>query len=419
MQVGDHCIYCYIFELIIRIISSLCFGSLSRTSWAASRLLLSLDPLRDPKAVLVILDKHALTASRSGSLTEEVKILHWLIRLVESDTVTLWHRDETDNQIYQCGLLDLPNWCYSYALAIFLLYQASELTNVETSSDSNAESTTVESLKQKADRALQSAMNRYPLVVDVLLRQMEADTTGRSFRRDWVTVLDFCRDRARQLTRHWHGQSSCNTVALSATMQACDLIIQIFVQQNAASLWGSDTVQQWMYDNLQQLQQQNQPQASQKPIIDGTASATTNDIVGNDPAQPWLVLPLPASPSPALMRYIGIDPTDYETKIQTLPPDAAPVDPGLVAHAMAMDPRRGRLVRNHRGAGGDQLGEHDFAAAGLMLDADGNPVPIVARRQPLLGPPTHHVDPDWPLLEVFWRSFLPWNHVDGVPPPRR
>ena len=119
------------------------------------------------------------------------------------------------------------------------------------------------------------------------------------------------------------------------------------------------------------------------------------------------------------MRYGGIDPADFDTKIQTLPADAAPVDPGLVAHALVMDPRRGRLVRNNQ-RGAARQGEHNNDGFGMrMLDADGNPVPAASRRQPLLGPPTHHVDPDWPLVEVFWRSFLPWNHVDGVPPPRR
>ena len=30
------------------------------------------------------------------------------------------------------------------------------------------------------------------------------------------------------------------------------------------------------------------------------------------------------------------------------------------------------------------------------------------------GPPTERIDPDWPLLEIFWRSALPWAYVDGV-----
>ena len=38
----------------------------------------------------------------------------------------------------------------------------------------------------------------------------------------------------------------------------------------------------------------------------------------------------------------------------------------------------------------------------------------------LAGPPTEIVDPDWPIMEVFWRSFMPWAHVEGVaPPPNR
>mmetsp|Transcript_20595 Transcript_20595/g.23879 ORF Transcript_20595/g.23879 Transcript_20595/m.23879 type:complete len:120 (-) Transcript_20595:88-447(-) len=28
------------------------------------------------------------------------------------------------------------------------------------------------------------------------------------------------------------------------------------------------------------------------------------------------------------------------------------------------------------------------------------------------------VDPDLPLVELFWRSLLPWARVDGVPPGR-
>jgi len=335
--------------------------------------LLSLDPLRDPKGILLILDKHALTVSRGGNVADEVKTLQWLIRLVESEAIALCYRDS--GQTYRCGLLELPNFSYSYSLALFLLHQASELTAVEVMEG--------EDIKQKADDALQTAISRYPLVVDLLLKQLETDTTGRSFRRDWVTVLDFAKDRGRQLAREWHSQSSNDTVALSATMQACDLVIQIFVQQNA-SLWGRDDVQQWLYENLK--------------VVQSKAAAGE--------------LPLPSTPNSAIMRYGDADPNDYDTKIQTLPPEAAPIDPGLVAHALQMDRNRRRLIRNNNGR---QAGEQQQDAF-EMLDANGI---RVQQRQHLLGPPTHHVDPDWPFLEVFWRSFLPWNHVDGVPPPRR
>ena len=41
------------------------------------------------------------------------------------------------------------------------------------------------------------------------------------------------------------------------------------------------------------------------------------------------------------------------------------------------------------------------------------------REQNFLGPPTTIIDPDLPLLEVFWRSVLPWARVEGVPPANR
>ena len=41
------------------------------------------------------------------------------------------------------------------------------------------------------------------------------------------------------------------------------------------------------------------------------------------------------------------------------------------------------------------------------------------RNQYFGGPPTVIIDPDLPLLEVFWRSALPWAHVEGVAAPNR
>ena len=55
-----------------------------------------------------------------------------------------------------------------------------------------------------------------------------------------------------------------------------------------------------------------------------------------------------------------------------------------------------------------------------LISPDGGAAGFGDRGQPILGgPPTGLVDPDLPLVEVFWRSFLPWNHVEGVPPPNR
>ena len=250
------------FDALVRLVQASHMAGLSRTSLATARLLLSLDPLRDPTNMLLILDKHALTVSRgsSKSVAEEVKLLQWLVDLVDgsegvaaaSSALAICYRDESSGQTYRCSLRELPNWSYSYALALFWLHQHLQQQEEESTDGSNG--TGADDIKGKADAAIQAAMSRYPLVVDLLLQHLEADTTGRSFRRDWVSVLDFARDRGRLLAREWHSQKKNDTVVLSATMQACDLVIQIFVQQNS-SLWGQDDVQQWMYDNLKDLSQ--------------------------------------------------------------------------------------------------------------------------------------------------------------------
>jgi hypothetical protein len=106
--------------------------------------------------------------------------------------------------------------------------------------------------------------------------------------------------------------------------------------------------------------------------------------------------------SPALMRYARCDPSDYNDKFQTMPADANPLDAGLVARALTVDPNRPRLMQRMPRGGADEL----ELAANRGAAA-------------LAGPPTQVIDPDWPLMEVFWRSALPWAHVEGVHPPRR
>lgn len=324
--------------------------------------------------VLLALDYHAIAMSRGGSFTDKKSILRWMISLVDSDLIQIWYRDTAT---YKCSLLDLPNWAYSYALALFQLHKSFEFALVDDDVDPA-------DIKRRANAAIQQAMSRFPSVVGHLLHGLEVDTTGRSFQRDWVTVLDVATARSRELVRDWHTASK-DTVVLSATLQTCDLVTKIFVQQNA-KLWGDDEVLQFMYENLKELQS-----------LDGA------DI------------PLP--PCPAIMRYAGADPADYDNKIQTLPPDANIINPGLVARAMIVNPNLPRLLRNQmqqqRGGGRGFDENHD--RGDVMVDANGNR--MIQRH--FFGPPTQIVDPDWPMVEVFWRSFLPWNHVEGIPPPRR
>jgi hypothetical protein len=341
------------FKALAKLVQVSNIAGVPRTALALSRFVLSLDPLRDPMGLLLAIDHYAL----AGNATV---LDQWIVDLVESDKIQIWYRDDETTETataYQCGLLEMPNWMYSYALALYRLY----------------EETQSEELKEKADNAIKKALSRFPGVVGKLLQENDVDTTGKSFRRDWLAVLDFATVKSASLQNKWAtSMSAVDTIVMAATLQSVDLIVKIFVMQNARQ-WAEDAVLQWVHDSLKDLMEA--PDES------------------------------PAPPSPALMRYLGSNPADYDRKIQQLPPDANIIDPNLMAQAMIVDPRRRRLLRREHRAGGEHAqDENPFF-----------PVP----QQAFGGPPTNNIDPDWPLLEVFWRSFFPWNRVVGVPPPRR
>jgi hypothetical protein len=257
---------------------------------------------------------------------------------------------------YSCELLDLPNWAFSYALA---LYRANLLTPSPQA-------------EQNAKTAMQAALSRFPSVLELILVENQVDIRGCSFQMDWPLVLEYTRTRSKALYTSWSQMGGIDTVVRSCTLQAYELILKIFVMQNA-KLWSRHDVLRWVYDCLLEL-------------------------TSKDPPDP--VLPL----SPAIVRYSSCKPSDYEDKIQTMPAEANPLDPGLVVRALNVDPNVPRFLQ---GMPREGMAHADHAFAALP-------------NQPgFAGPPTNIVDPDWPLLEVFWRSALPWNHVDGVPPPQR
>lgn len=309
--------------------------------------------------VLLVLDHFAL--STDSAMNDQ-----WLVHLVESDRIEIWYRDqETTAKTFHCSLIDLPNFSFSYALALFRL-----------STDSNEESFSRD-IRSKADNALKRAIIRFPSVIGLLLQKNDVDTSGRSFRRDWITLLDYAsREDARRQKSILHSES-IDPVDVVGTLQATQLIIDIFVKQNA-SLWSLEQVLNWVYDVMKDLQ-------------------ADEDSFTSEP------------PSPALMRYLAFHPSDYDPVVRQLPPEANIVDPNVIAHAMVVDPNRRRFLRrpqrDDRGVMGAEEGEDAWFPA----------IPA----QVIGGPPNQIIDPDWPLMEVFWRSFLPWNRVDGVPPPRR
>jgi len=349
------------FKALFNLVQVSNIAALPKTAFAVSRFILSLDPLRDPWGVLLCVDNFAL-ASNSTSADK------WIIKVVESGKINVCYRDEdSEKKVHTCGLLSLPNWAYSYALALF-----------RRSEDDDSEG----GAKSRADETLQNAISQFPSAVGLLLEENDVDTSGRSFRRDWMPVMDYISNRSRALQNAWLSAGSLDPVETSATIQATELIVRIFVLQNGRN-WAHDKTLQWLYDNLNEQRTRNPD--------------------------------LPGPPSPALMRYAGSNPADYDNKIQQLPPDMNVLDPNLLAYAMAIDPNRPRFLRGgHRAAFEDQLG------GGMRQDGgDGGGWTVPAPRGEIFGPPTNDVNPDWPLLEVFWRSFLPWNRVVGVPPPRR
>ncbi len=364
--------------------------SLNRTALATCRLLLSFDPLRDPMNVLLALDYHTIMVGRSYGYANQINLLNWLIRLVDDGSIPIWYKDNkiaSSPKTYCGSLLDLPNWSYSYALALYELQRA--LQCVE--DDNGSHAAQADAIKIAADSAIQNAMRRYPSIILYLLNNLEIDTTGRSFQRDWMTVLDHVTSHARELIRQWYSAVP-DTIILSATIKACDLISKIFVEQNA-KLYGDDDVLQWLYDNLAALKETN------------STTTTTTDV---------------PAPSPAILRYAHVDPSDYSTKVQTLPPDANIIDNGLLAHAMIVDPRRPRYLRGNQRRGDRGGGNDDME--NIQFDELGNP--FLPRQQQqraatYFGPPSEAIDPDWPMTEVFLRSILPWNYVEGLPAPRR
>jgi Transcriptional repressor TCF25 len=339
------------FVSLFRLLQVSSIAGCVRTSLAVSRYLLAMDPLRDPMGVLLIMDCFALQ-------TMNDEHCQFLVTLVESARIEIYYRNNSERKEHVGGLLDLPNWAYSYALALYRL----------------GTSRGDENMDQRAIEALMEAVRRFPAVVEQLLVKNELDMTGRSFRTDWPIVLSKLRSVA--LTPP---DKDYDPIMHHATTQAAHVIAKIFVERNC-KLWSSNSIVAWLYD----------------------ASARVTAEEKN--------LKCSLSLDPSILRYARSDPEDYEDRFRHLPQEANPLDPNLVAAALVVDPNRRRLFRGGGGvARGGEDEQFDPRNRGLL----------VGHELLIGGPPTHIVDPDDPLLEVFWRSLLPWNHVDGIPPPRR
>ena len=104
--------------------------------------LLSLDPQQDPMGVLLILDYYPLASRRrhrrpcmpplcndgrsvvTTATTWEVEVgAAFIGDLIESNLFFINHTDPLTGQHLSCRLVDMPNWAFSYALALYRLYE--------------------------------------------------------------------------------------------------------------------------------------------------------------------------------------------------------------------------------------------------------------------------------------------------------
>ena len=254
------------FETLFRMVRISHVAGLPRAALAYSKLLLSLDPLRDPMNVLLIIDHFVLLSN-----THEDDL--WLVSFFESKKVAIFYKEEESE--YECYLESMPNWAYSYALALYRINQKEPSPETEV----------------KAKHAMKKAIASFPSIFEKLLVANEVDIRDQSFQ----TALEYASNRSEILSN----QSSDDDIVMrSRISQVCELITRIFVSANF-KIWSSNVLHMFMAGTMHEL-------------------ASVESI----------------SLQPALLRYASIDPTNFEDRFQTMPAEANPLDRNLVNHAI-------------------------------------------------------------------------------------
>jgi hypothetical protein len=209
---------------------------------------------------------------------------------------------------------------------------------------------------------MKDALSAFPSILENLLMKNEVNMSAQSFQ----SPLRYANDCSKSISEKVSEAVGENTLIQSRIIQSFESMVRIYVGANF-KLWSSPHLHRFMLKNLEEL-------VSANPTI----------------------IPL----EPAIMRFSSSDPADFVDRFQTMPAEANPLDGGLVARAINVETNRPRFMqRVERGR------EEEFNFPG--------------NQQGFAGPPMEVIDPDWPLLEVFWRSMQPWATVDGVPPPPR
>jgi len=338
-----------LFETLLQLIKVSTVSGAMRTTLSASRYLLSMDPLRDPTGVLLVMDYYALsTMNEEGNM--------FLIRMVESDKINIHYQDEVGNFVGK--LTDMPNWAYSYAMA---LYRLEKPVGGAKSFNGRLSSTD----------ALVSAIQRFPNIVEQLLKENNHDFSGRSMITNWPPVLKDLQIMGSATKQ----DPKYDANVYHASISACDLISNFFVKKSSV-LWEGADLLIWLYQ----------------------AAVETISTEGKEEEEP-----IAYYPSPALQRYCRINPETFDDRERLFPEEANPLDPMLLEMSLVVDPNRRRMLR----PGGNR---HNNALEALENQAR-NEI-----RDLMIG---QEIDPDSPMLEELLQGMLAGNHLEGLPPPNR
>jgi len=325
------------------------------TSLAISQLLLALDTQRDCMGILCcFLDFFSLSTCKEELITN----------LVESNLIRIHSTGSSlqeEVQSCSCDLLDMPNWAFSYALARKRLERRCPPSSqpCEENNKRNAELST-------ADDYLLCALRRFPSVLCLLLENNK-DQLFCANNMDWSSI---------------NSQFQKLAGIILHNNRAMDHIIRIFILRSR-ELWYSKDVWVWLYECALR--------------VVNCECAAMNDEKGTDHNS--------TQQSSALDRYLSCDPEDYEDNFKRLPLDANPLDEALMAPALVvnMNQRRDNLIRFNRGNNNEppQLDEQHRDLQQMILAQFGAQQVII--------------DPNDPMLSIFFRSILPWARVEGVP----
>jgi hypothetical protein len=213
---------------------------------------------------LLALDYYALASRRE-------KDFDFVIELVRSELKVCYKN--FDGSLASCDILCMPNWAFSYSLALFW---KSKL--VEEDADESSE------MFIKACQALRDAIIAYPFIPELLLQKNNVDIQSRILQMDWKPVITDLKDLHRSRT---------NDSYISK-------ISSIFVERSY-QLWNGDDVLQWLFEACQEL--------SQRSLCEN--------------------IQMKSNLLHALRRYEYFDPIDFTNSFRQIPQDLNPLDPGL------------------------------------------------------------------------------------------